>query len=100
MGHLLTGSNFDDAASAAATGGRHGYGAKLTNIFSNKFVVSTSSKALKKTYTQEWESNMKTRHDPLITTDAGIAEDATEVVFHPDLARMLIDCLLVLFLRP
>ena len=40
FGQLLTGSNFDDAA-ARLTGGRHGYGAKLTNIFSTAFTVET-----------------------------------------------------------
>ena len=41
LGHLLTGSNFDDTQTATTTGGRHGYGAKLTNIFSTSFTVET-----------------------------------------------------------
>jgi DNA gyrase/topoisomerase IV subunit B len=32
FGHLLTGTNFDDH-STRITGGSHGYGAKLANIF-------------------------------------------------------------------
>lgn len=40
FGHLLTGSNFDDSE-ARLTGGRHGYGAKLTNIFSRRFTLET-----------------------------------------------------------
>ena len=39
FGHLLTGSNFEDEKQKKVTGGRHGYGAKLTNIFSKKFTV-------------------------------------------------------------
>ena len=35
LGHLLTGSNFDDAL-AKVTGGRNGFGAKLTNVFSKE----------------------------------------------------------------
>ena len=38
FGHLLTGSNFDDDEKKT-TGGRNGYGAKLANIFSTKFVI-------------------------------------------------------------
>ena len=40
MGHLLTGSNFDDSV-AKITGGRNGYGAKLCNIFSEQFSIET-----------------------------------------------------------
>jgi DNA topoisomerase-2 len=41
MGELHTGSNFDDATKRTV-GGRHGYGAKLTNIFSSSFEVDTA----------------------------------------------------------
>ena len=40
MGELHTGSNFDDSTKRTV-GGRHGYGAKLTNIFSSSFEVDT-----------------------------------------------------------
>jgi len=39
-GNLLTSSNYDDGQKKV-TGGRNGYGAKLCNIFSTKFVVET-----------------------------------------------------------
>lgn len=42
FGHLLTSSNYNDSEKKV-TGGRNGYGAKLCNIFSTKFVVETSS---------------------------------------------------------
>ena len=38
FGHLLTSSNFNDS-DQRFTGGRHGYGAKLANIFSTEFTV-------------------------------------------------------------
>ncbi len=38
FGHLLTGSNYDDD-DKKVVGGRNGYGAKLANIFSHKFIV-------------------------------------------------------------
>ena len=47
FGHLLTGSNYDDTEQRV-TGGRNGYGAKLTNIFSRKFVVECADKKRKK----------------------------------------------------
>ena len=37
FGHLLTSSNYDDNE-VRMTGGRNGYGAKLTNIFSSSFI--------------------------------------------------------------
>lgn len=40
FGHLLTSSNYNDNQKKT-TGGRNGYGAKLTNIFSTKFIVET-----------------------------------------------------------
>ena len=36
FGHMLTSSNYDDTIKKV-TGGRNGYGAKLTNIFSKNF---------------------------------------------------------------
>ncbi len=41
FGHLLTSSNYDDLEKKV-TGGRNGYGAKLTNIYSKKFIVETA----------------------------------------------------------
>jgi len=41
FGHLLTSSNYDDDQKKT-TGGRNGYGAKLTNIYSSKFTVETN----------------------------------------------------------
>jgi DNA topoisomerase-2 len=38
FGHLLTGSNYDDEEKKVV-GGRNGFGAKLANIFSNKFIL-------------------------------------------------------------
>lgn len=51
FGHLLTSSNYDDDEKKV-TGGRNGYGAKLCNIFSNRFVVETASKEYKKKFRQ------------------------------------------------
>lgn len=44
FGHLLTSSNYNDEEKKV-TGGRNGYGAKLTNIYSKKFIVETQDGA-------------------------------------------------------
>lgn len=51
FGHLLTSSNYDDSEKKV-TGGRNGYGAKLCNIFSTKFIVETSCKEFGKALKQ------------------------------------------------
>ncbi|KAL3668895.1 hypothetical protein V7S43_006184 [Phytophthora oleae] len=87
LGHLLTGSNFDDTA-ARLTGGRHGYGAKLTNIFSKEFVVETGDSSMGLRYKQVWHNNMRTRGEPEITEFTGKdAKDFTKVSFLPDLEK-------------
>lgn len=47
FGHLLTSSNYDDQEKKVV-GGRNGYGAKLTNIFSKKFIVECNDHNTKK----------------------------------------------------
>jgi DNA topoisomerase-2 len=51
FGHLLTSSNYNDDQKKV-TGGRNGYGAKICNIFSKKFVLETSTKETKKSFKQ------------------------------------------------
>lgn len=51
FGHLLTSSNYDDTVKKT-TGGRNGYGAKLTNIFSTEFVIETADGKRQKKYKQ------------------------------------------------
>jgi DNA topoisomerase-2 len=49
FGHLLTSSNYDDTVKKV-TGGRNGFGAKLTNIFSKKFEIECADSSHKKLY--------------------------------------------------
>jgi len=44
---LLTSSHYDDKQKKI-TGGRNGFGAKLTNVFSKKFIVETADSNSKK----------------------------------------------------
>jgi len=82
FGHLLTSDNYDDAE-RKVTGGRNGYGAKLTNIFSKKFKLETSDKGKK--YSQEWENNMTKKSKPRIQKAAG--NGFTCIEFWPDFKK-------------
>lgn len=88
FGHLLTGSNFDDEK-GSVVGGRHGYGAKLTNIFSNSFEVQIYNASTGSLYTQSWSSNMSSVSPPVITTTKASKKRKgyTLVTFEPDLSR-------------
>ncbi len=81
FGHLLTGSNFDDQEEKT-TGGRNGYGAKLANIFSTKFVVEIGDQANNLQYKQEFSNNMTVIGTPKLTKYSG--SDFTKVTFYPD----------------
>ena len=59
FGHLLTGSNYNDDEKKVV-GGRNGYGAKLANIFSHKFIVECGDGAARKKFKMIWKKNMTT----------------------------------------
>ncbi|KAG8998298.1 DNA topoisomerase 2 [Tulasnella sp. 427] len=82
FGHLLTSSNYDDDEKKL-TGGRNGYGAKLTNIYSTEFTVETADQNGKK-YKQVFRNNMGDKDKPKITSSK---EEFTCVTFKPDLKR-------------
>jgi DNA topoisomerase II len=83
FGHLLTSSNYDDTQSKI-TGGRHGYGAKLTNVFSKEFHVETANDGA--SYEKAWSRNMGISHHELINWKFKGA-DFTRITFKPDVAR-------------
>ena len=85
FGHLLTGSNFDDTQNRV-TGGRHGYGAKLANIFSREFTVETRDKERGRRYRQTWKNNMSQVGEPIISYEEG--DDYTIVSFVPDMPKL------------
>ena len=57
FGEMLTSSNFDDEEKRT-TGGRNGYGAKLTNIFSKSFSIETADRRSGKKFKCTWKENM------------------------------------------
>ncbi|KAF2293580.1 hypothetical protein GH714_002987 [Hevea brasiliensis] len=85
FGHLLTSSNYDDTVKKT-TGGRNGYGAKLTNIFSTEFVIETADGKRRKKYKQVFSNNMGKKSEPSITK-CKEGENWTKVSFKPDLAK-------------
>ncbi|CAN1342380.1 DNA topoisomerase 2 [Linum perenne] len=85
FGHLLTSSNYDDNEKKT-TGGRNGYGAKLTNIFSTEFVIETADGKRLKKYKQVFNNNMGTKSEPAIIK-CKASENWTKVSFKPDLEK-------------
>ena len=88
FGNLLTSSNFNDDIKKV-TGGRNGYGAKLTNIYSKTFIVETANNDRKKKYTQKFYNNMLKFNEPKI--EDYDKEDYTCITFEPDLQRFGMD---------
>lgn len=87
FGHLLTSSNYNDAE-AKVTGGRNGFGAKLTNVFSTRFEVQTVHSRSRKQFRMEWSRNMLDHSEPEITSSEG--PDFTMVTFYPDFEKFSI----------
>lgn len=85
FGHLLTSDNYDDNEKKV-TGGRNGYGAKLTNVFSKKFIIETVDKNNKKKFTQVFQKNMTQKDDPVVTA-CNAPKEYTKVTFFPDFSR-------------
>lgn len=85
FGELLTSSNYDDTKERI-TGGRNGYGAKLTNIFSKKFTIDIVNPEQKMQYIQVWENNM-TKKGEAIIKKSNKTKGYVEIKFWPDLNR-------------
>jgi DNA topoisomerase-2 len=66
FGHLLTSTNYDKDEQKVV-GGKNGYGAKLTNIFSTFFKIETVDHVRQKKFVQEYSDNMKTIGTPKVT---------------------------------
>ena len=82
FGEFHTSSNYDDTE-ARTVGGLNGYGAKLTNAFSNKFTVDICDG--KHHFIQIWENNMSIVGKPKITVSK--KKSYTRISFIPDTIR-------------
>ncbi|KAL0063257.1 DNA topoisomerase 2 [Marasmius tenuissimus] len=85
FGHLLSSSNYDDNEKKLV-GGRNGYGAKLTNIYSLEFALETADKNTQQKYKQTWTENMNVCGKAKITKNSR-GEEYTRVTFKPDFKR-------------
>ena len=83
FGHLLTSSNYDEKEEKTV-GGKNGYGAKLTNIYSKEFVVRTCDG--KNLFEQTFTENMAIVGKPVLKTIKPI-KSFTEIRATPDLPR-------------
>jgi DNA topoisomerase-2 len=86
FGELLTSTNYDDTEKRV-TGGRNGYGAKLTNIFSTFFSVETIDSKRKRKFYQEYSDNMSSRTKPVITELKTNITSYTKILFKPDFEK-------------
>jgi DNA topoisomerase-2 len=85
FGHLLTSTNYDDSKKRVV-GGRNGYGAKLTNIYSSEFSIVIKDHENKQTYSQKWSKNMTVCEPPKIKKHSG-ATSSVSITFIPDWRR-------------
>ncbi|CAD8156514.1 unnamed protein product [Paramecium pentaurelia] len=82
FGVFLTGSNFDDTEKRVV-GGRNGYGAKLTNVYSSEFSVEVcdGNNYLK----QVWSNNMSNKQIPIIKQMK--KDPFVQITYKPDFKR-------------
>lgn len=85
FGEMLTSSNYDDSQKRT-TGGRNGYGAKLTNIFSKEFYLEIGDTERKKKFKQTWKENMSISEKAKVTKYSK-KENYVYVKFYPDLEK-------------
>ena len=86
FGHLLTSTNYNEKT-LKHVGGKNGYGAKLTNIFSKRFYIETCDG--KNIYKQTFHDNMTRKDDPIIKKST--KNQYTLIKYIPDYAKFKID---------
>jgi len=86
FGHLLTSTNYNEKT-LKHVGGKNGYGAKLTNIFSKQFCVETCDG--KYMFKQIFYDNMSRKDKPIIKKSK--AKQYTLIKYIPDYPKFKID---------
>ena len=89
FGHLLTSTNYEKDEKKIV-GGKNGYGAKLTNIFSSVFNLETIDHQRGLKYTQRFMDNMKKRGKPKVTKVKG--KPYTKISWIADFERFGLTC--------
>jgi DNA topoisomerase-2 len=86
FGHLLTSSNYDEKEEKVV-GGKNGYGAKLTNIYSRRFTVRTCDMTHSLLYEQVFRDNMAVVGAPTTAKVKASHKPFTEIHAEPDIER-------------
>jgi DNA topoisomerase-2 len=81
FGNLMSGSNYDDSEDRVVAG-TNGYGAKLTNVFSKQFTVTTCDG--QNEFSQVFSNNMRERSNPVIKKSK---KHHTEISYMADFER-------------
>ena len=84
FGELLTSTNYNKEEQKVV-GGKNGYGAKLTNIFSKSFKLETVDRVRGKKYSQAFAGNMKVIKKPKISDYTG--KPYTKITWTTDFER-------------
>jgi len=84
FGSLLTSSNYNDS-DLKHVGGKNGYGAKLTNIFSLRFQIETNDRVHGAKFSQVFYDNMKRRDKPKVSKSK--TKPFTRISYIPDYKR-------------
>jgi DNA topoisomerase-2 len=85
FGQCLTSGNYNKEEEKIV-GGKNGYGAKLTNIFSKEFSVKIVSVKAQTLTTYTWKDNKKIKLEP-VTKKMKASEPKTMITYKPDLSR-------------
>src|SRR5690606_25724345 len=81
-------SNYNDDEKKII-GGRNGIGAKLTNIYSSKFIIETVDSITQKKYIQEFRKNMREKDVPKVTSNKN--KPYTKITFYPDFSQFKVN---------
>jgi DNA topoisomerase-2 len=84
FGILLTSANYDKTEKRTV-GGKNGFGAKITNVFSKEFKVETVDWRRRLRYRQTWRNNMTVVETPVIDTYRKVPY--TRISYLPDYER-------------
>ena len=85
FGQCLTSGNYNKEEEKIV-GGKNGYGAKLTNIFSKEFSVKIVSVKTQTLTTYTWKDNKKVKLEPVVKKMKA-TEPKTMITYKPDLSR-------------
>lgn len=87
FGNLLTSTNYDENEQRI-TGGTHGLGAKLTAIFSKKFILEVWDKKRKLSYYQTFENNLSIISKPIIIKNKSNIKGGVRITIFPDFNKL------------